>query len=344
MIKFEKRRLKTKLKNPLKNFAIDKQEIEFRKDPLTGRWTRVNINRVKRPHPGLGKDGWVERQAIKLSKAKCPFCSNNIKNSTAKFVGIKERFQKGESVLFSNIYPYSVYHGVAVLTAKKHFIDLNEMKPKLLFDTFVNCLDFLKTANRKNPKFKYPSINFNFMPPAAASIVHPHFQIILDDKPTWFSSSLLKNSLAYYKKFKRNFWLDLIKTEKRKKERFIGRTGSFSWLADFAPIKNNQVAGISEKVSTITSLKKNDIKGLANGLSKIFKGLWKKGIRSLTMSMFSGPIGKDISKHFLVNLKIVSRPSLVENYVSDIGFMELIHQESVIETLPEDVAKSLMFT
>jgi len=344
MIKFEKRRLTTKLKTPLKNFAIDKQEIELRKDPLTERWTRVNINRVKRPHPGLAKDGHVERQAVKLSKANCPFCSDKIEKSTAKFVGIKGRFQKGESVLFSNIYPYSAYHGVVVLSAKKHFIDLNEMTPKILSDTFVNCIDFLKAANRKNKRFKYPSINFNFMPPAAASILHPHFQIILDDKPTYYSNLLLKKSLSYYKKCKRNFWLDLINAEKRKKKRFIGKTGSFFWLTDFAPIKNNQVAGISEKASSITSLNKANIKDLSTGLSKIFKGLWKKGVRSLTMSMFSGPIDKDISKHFLVNLKMVSRPKLTENYVSDIGFMELIHQESVIETLPEHVAKSLSVT
>jgi len=342
MIKLEKRKVKTRLKSPLLNFAIDEQEIEFRKDPLTERWTRVNVNRTKRPH-SIKKDRTLDK-VIRLSKENCPFCFGQIETATSKFVNFKERLKVEESILFPNLYPYSKYHAVVVLSEKKHYISLDKMSTKLLFNSLVNCIEFFKTVNKKNSKFVYPSINFNYMPPGAASIFHPHFQVLIDDKPTFMANLLIKKSLEYYRKTKTNFWSDLIKLEKRKKERFIGRTKNFSWLSDFAPMKNNQVSGINRKKSSLTELDTKEIKDLARDLSSLFKKLWKIGVRSLTMSTFSGPVGKNISNYFLLNLKLLSRPILSEYYTSDIGFMELLQQESVVETLPEDVAKSLRFT
>lgn len=341
MIKLEKRKIKTKLKNPLLNFTIGEQEIEFRKDPLTERWSRINVNRTKRL-PSIKKDRILE-EVIRLSKGDCPFCSDQIEDSTSKFVEFKERLKVGDSILFPNLYPYSKYHAVLVLSVKKHYISLEEMSTKLLFDSLINCIEFFKTVNKKDSRFRYPSVNFNYMPPAAASIFHPHFQVLVDDKPTSMTNLLIKKSLEYYRKTKTNFWLDLMNLEKKNEERFMGRTGNFCWLSDFAPMKNNQVSGIHIKKSCLTDLDAKEIKDLAKGLSNLFKKLWEVGVRSLTMSTFSGPIGKNISNHFLLNLKLLSRPSLTEYYTSDIGFMELLHQESVVETLPEGVAKNLRF-
>jgi len=342
MIKLEKRKVKTKFKSPLLNFSIDEQEIEFRKDPLTERWTRVNINRTKRPY-SIKKDRTLDK-LIRLSKENCPFCSAQIESSTSKFVNLKERFKVGESVLFPNIYPYSKYHAVVVISEKKHYISLEKMSTKLLFDSLSNSIEFFKSVNKKDSKFVYPSINFNYMPPAAASIFHPHFQILVDDRPTFMTNSVIKKSLEYYRKTKTNFWFDLINLEKRKGERFIGCTKNFCWISDFAPMKNNEVSGIHLKKSSLTDLDTKEIKNLAKDLSNLFKKLWKIGVRSLTMSTFSGPMGKNISDYFLLNLKFLSRPILSEFYTADIGYMELLQQESVVETLPENVAKSLRFT
>ncbi|HKZ45321.1 MAG TPA: hypothetical protein VJ343_01305 [archaeon] len=340
MIKFEKRSLKTEIRNPLLNFAIDKQEIELRKDPLTGMFCRININRSKRVHPGLAEPDSV-KQVIEKSKPKCPFCSVNIFKVTPKFVGMKERFILGNSVIVPNLYPFGTFHGVAVLSPKHHYLKLDEISPKLLYESLENIIDFFKVANKKKPRFKYHSINFNYMPPAAASIIHPHFQIILDDKPTRMTDLLIKKSSEYFKRAKSNFWSDLVKTEKKKKERFIGETGNFSWLADFAPIRNNQVSGVCKGISNFSQMKTSQIRDLANGLSKIFKRLWDNKVRTLNLTIYSGPADKDISDYFLLNLKLISRPVLAQYYVSDIGFMEYMHQEPVVETLPENVAKSL---
>jgi len=342
MIQFEKRSLKTKIRNPLLNFAVDQQEIELRKDPLTEMACRLNINRSKRVHPGLAEVESI-KPLIEKSKQKCPFCPKNVFRITPKFVDIKDRFIHGNSVIVPNLYPFSVFHGVTVFSPKKHYLALNEISPKILFDSIENSIDFFKAANRKKPAFKYPSMNFNYMPPAAASIIHPHFQIILDGKPTFMTNLLVEKSLKYFKKTRTNFWLDLVKSEKKNRKRFIGETGSFSWIVDFAPIRNNQISGVCKGISNLSQMKTKQIRDLANGLSKLFKKLWANKVRSLNMVVFSASLDKSISDYFLLNLKITSRPVLAKYYVSDIGFMELMHQEPVIETLPEEVAKNLRF-
>ena len=340
-MQFEKRKVKVKIKSPLQNFCIVEQEIEFRKDPLIGKWSRINIHRTKRPIQKTNRE--IFQNLISESRKNCPFCEENLEKSVAKFVDFEEKMKFGESIIFPNLFPYGKYHAVVLFSAKKHFMKLEEFKPKLISDAIQNSLNFFKKANEKDPAFKFPSINFNFMPPSAASIFHPHLQILLDDRPTFFTQILMQKSLEYFKKNSSNYWFDLIEKEKKEKERFIGETGSFCWLADFSPIKNNQVSGIvEEKVSALTSFSRKNIKDLALGLSKILSRMGKIGVESFNMCIFSGPMDEDISDYFLVNLKMLSRPSL-SSTTTDIGFMELIQQESVVETLPEEVAEKLRF-
>lgn len=342
MICLEKRTIHTEIKNPLKNFEIDKQTIETRKDPLTGRVCRINVDRSKREKFKIEKDEFLE-EVVKKTKKNCYFCGENIKTKTPEFVEFG-RLRKGESILFPNLYPFSFKHAVVVISDRKHFIPLNKFKPKLLENAILNTINFFKKVYEKNKKVSYPSLNFNYLPPAGASILHPHFQVFLDEKPTSFTKLMIQKSLGYYKKKRKNFWEELIKTEKKLRERFIGETKFFAWIADFAPIRSNSVSGIIKgKISCITSMKKNEIKDLAFSLSLIFKKMWKIGIRSLNMSIFSSAINQDLSKHFRLNLKIIPRPSFKLGYTSDIGFSEIIHQEYVVDTLPEKTALMLKF-
>jgi len=340
MIRFEKKKLTIKLKDPFLGFKVHEQEIELRKDPLTGRTCRINVERSKRPHQ-IEKVRKGLEGLIRESKKKCPFCEDNILKSTPKFVDFKERFFKGESVLFPNLYPFGLFHATVVFTAKKHFLKLNEISQRLWFDSLRNAIDFLKLANERKRRFRYPNVSFNYLPPAGASIVHPHFQVVLDMKPTSFCDLILKKSLAYYKRFNSNFWRDLVREEKRKKERFIGKLGNLNWIANFAPIKSGQISGILDrKISSITALGKKELKGLAEGISGILKRVWVSGVRSMNLSILSGPIGENISDFFTLHVTIIPRPNLFP-YASDMGFMEILHQEPVIDVLPEDVAKSL---
>ena len=77
-------------------------------------------------------------------------------------------------------------------------------------------------------------------------------------------------------------------------------------------------------------------------INKALKALYKgRGVRSVNMALFLGPINEDISEYFRISIKIVSRPILVPNYTGDIGFMELLHTETIAEASPEIIAETV---
>jgi galactose-1-phosphate uridylyltransferase len=332
-IQFKKKILTARIRSPLKNFEVDEQKIEIREDPLTGEKTRVNVNRTKRFHAAT----FSLEQFVESSRKECPFCPENLDKSVSKFVSKKERIEANGITVFPNLYPYSSNHAILVMT-KEHYLPLNKFTPAILLLSFQAAQEFFKEFNAS----QYPSINFNYMPPAAASLVHPHMQLLIEDRPLNYLGLLLKKSKQFYSKNRKNYWLELIKEEKKLKERFIGETKHFVFLSKYAPRKNDNIQIIAKGISSLFEAKKEHLKDLSNGLSLIFKGLHEElNVNSLNFSSFSGT--KETKSFYRLNFEIVSRARLKEFYTSDIGFMEYMQNEPVAETLPEDTAKALYF-
>jgi len=325
-MRFWRKTVEIWIKDPSAGFLPRKRIVELRKDPLTGKLVRINIERARRPHEGL---------KVKIEKeGKCPFCPKNVEKMTPKFTGKKERYVQGNSILFPNLYPFGENHAIVVLT-KKHSVRLGDITEKDLFNAFQNCMKFFEDVCDGC----YPSINFNFLPPSGASILHPHFQIMAETRPTSFLREMIRKSKEYWKKTRSNFWKDIVEIEREKGERFISTINGFHWIADFAPLKNNQLSAIIDaNVSCFLELDRKWLRRLSRSLSTIFKCLDALGIMSVNMAIFSGL--KQMEDYFLLNLKIVARKGLGK-CISDMGFMEVLHGESVVETIPEDFARKL---
>ena len=88
-------------------------------------------------------------------------------------------------------------------------------------------------------------------------------------------------------------------------------------------------------------LNEDDIFGIADGISKVLRGFYDKGIRSVNMTINSAPLDENLGEFLYLNIRIVSRSLMVENYTTDQGFMEVLHNEPIISTIPEDVALGL---
>lgn len=331
-IQFKKKVLTARIRTPLKNFEVEEQKIEIREDPLTGERTRVNVNRTKRFHAAY----FDINDFIESSRKDCPFCPENLDRFVSKFFGKKERIEANGITVFPNLYPYSSNHAILVMT-KEHYLPLNKFTPDILFLSFQAAQEFFKEFNGK-----YPSINFNYMPPAAASLVHPHMQLLSEDRPLSYQEFLLKKSKQFYSRTKKNYWLELIKEEKRLKERFIGETEHFIFLAKYAPRKNDNILIVAKGISSLLEMGEKHTKDLAEALSLVFKSLQEKlNVNSLNLSSFSGT--KETKKFYRLNFEIVSRARLKPYYTTDIGFMEYMQKEPVAETLPEETAKLLYF-
>jgi len=339
-IKFEKFIQEAKLRSPLNGFRQTTQRIEVRKDPLTGRQCRINIERAKRPKQTRTKMAEFD-ELIDSSKAKCFFCPKNIEKTTPMFTeGLPNRIWVGKACLFPNLFPFGKYHAVGVFSGN-HRLGLNQFTPKLLEDCFKACLRYFGLIRAKHPEIRYWHINWNHMPPGAASIIHPHAQIFADSGPTPYLRELIERSKAYHDNNGGNYWSDLARAEKANKSRFIGKTGSVYWLASFAPQGNREVTAIFSDASSISGLKERGLREFCTGLSSVLKGYHAVGVQSFNMATFSGPCNEDLSDFYLLNAKLISRPDPAPFYTSDNGFMEKFHQEAVIETMPEALAGKL---
>lgn len=186
---------------------------------------------------------------------------------------------------------------------------------------------------------KYWILSWNHLPPAGASILHPHLQLVAAREPTRLLQEELQKSRSYYGRTGKIYWQELIRAEKDLGERYIGATGEFHWIASFAPIGNKEVMGLAEHASSLAEAE-HAVKDLCQGLHKILRGFSRAGVESFNMSSYSGPLHKK-ANYFRLHFRIIARPPVAEVYTNDRGFMEVMHGEAVIDTLPEIWAAEL---
>ena len=341
LLTLEKELIEAKLRSPRSHFAIDLQPIEYRRDPLTGMRSRINKRRAERMRQAAMRTDTVSRVAG-ARETDCAFCPENIERMTPRFPSqfIPEgRIRTGSAVLFPNLYPFSEYHSVSVFSGA-HSLPLGSFSANIIRDCIRACVDYLMRVRDFSPDVRHGSINWNYMPPAGASIVHPHLQVLADRSPMHLQEILIQRSEEYFRKHGSNYWRDLVETEEKLEERLVHRGDDITWLASFAPRANDEVMAVFRDCSSITQIDERGLAELSSGISAVLKGYSKLGVESLNMSVISGPLDSGLESYAL-NLRMNSRPRLQRYYTNDCGFMERILLESIIESNPEEVASRL---
>ncbi|MEA2069869.1 MAG: hypothetical protein U9O98_01115 [Asgard group archaeon] len=352
LVTFKKKIHYAEIKTPLENFKNIEQMIEYRIDPLTGHQSRVNALRAKRVKQAKKpSDDYYQNldEIIKKSRENCFFCPENVYKSTPKFpeeLGVGDRIEFGDSLLFPNLFAFAQYHAVGTI-GKDHFTSLKNFDKKTWYDVLKCSQEYFRAVQKNDEKARFPSINFNYLPPSASSIIHPHVQVIQDSKPTKYTQEIIAKSNEYYLKTaeksdsSRNYFLDLISSEKMLKERFISENDHFAWLTSFSPMGKNELLGISKINKTdITSFTKKELESFAREIVKGLQYLYHtREARSINFACCLGPISNDLSDHFRIHIRMVTRPLFIKNYTADVGFMELLHNEPIAEIKPETLAK-----
>lgn len=315
--------------------GVQTHTIEYRWDPLTGTVSRINLARTGRP-----------RQTALASAERpeggiCPFCPENLDRMTPVLppeLG-GGRITGDTAVLFPNLYPLARYHAVALFSTE-HSLELPEFTSRLIADNLGTALEFISRVFKHEPATRYPLYFWNHLPPSAASIIHPHSQILVEDRPTTYQRMLLKAAYQYFKRTGENYWEVLLREEKGRGERFIGELGRVAVLAVFAPQGNREVLFIPDSGSSLLDLDGTQIEDLASALSRTLQGYHRMGIDSFNVSAFSGPMGKPLP-YFRLHFKLISRPRFAPYYRNDTGPLEKFHYESDIEMTPETLCREL---
>lgn len=319
---------------------IIKDQIEYRFDPLTWEQCRINparAKRVKQAEKGVDLNG-----IISVSRERCVFCPEQIEVKTPKFPGYiaKEgRVKRGETIIFPNLNPFGENHAVGIITTE-HFCQVDEFTAEALRDNLLASRDYILAVYANNNAAKFPIYVWNYMPPSAGSIIHPHVQIMVETEPIPELERLLEKSSAYFAESGNNYWQDLIDQEKKLGERYICGNNTLSVIANFAPRGFNEIQFIFNEISSLSDLDEKLIDDFVSCLIKVLRGYKQIGVGAFNLATYSGAINERLDYYRLM-VKLISRPFPRGVYTNDTGPMERLYGVWVIDTLPEEVAKGM---
>jgi UDPglucose--hexose-1-phosphate uridylyltransferase len=341
-IDFVKHLQKSTFHNPLMNNDVDTQELEIRRDPLTGIQSVFNPRLEDKVAMFISScDMDLIEKMAKDSEPRCFLCGDRWQAMTPTYpadVVPTGRIQVGQAVLFPNIFPAGQIHAV-IRVGEKHYVPLDQFDPLRVAEAFEASL-MLAECLSKDKSVRCLTINGNYLGPAGASIAHPHFQVMGGDLPFSYLESIFALSEQYYKANGSCYWSDLVEVEKTKGERYIGATGPMEWVTAFSPQGTNEIVGVLTQRNHFLEMDKKDIKGLAAGMVKVLKGYADMGISTFNFAVYSGPLGQR-DESIRCFIRIISRQNVYENYRTDDYFLQKLLRNELILTTPEALARQL---
>ena len=319
-----------------------REQIEYRFDPLTNAQVRINPARARRIKQAAASVNELA-QLIKESRQTCPFCPERVEKDTPCFpkdISEEGRIRVGESLIFPNLNPFGECHAVGILS-KEHYLNLDQFSPEMIENNLLAASHYILSTHAQNSEARYPVYMWNYMPPSAGSIIHPHVQILLEREPAPQLSKLIERSLDYYEKEGRNYWADLVEEEKRLGERFIIGDNILSVIASFAPCGFNEVCFIFGGISSLTQLDERRMETFSVYLSKVLQAYRNMGVGSFNLATLSGAVDQNQAQFYWMSAKLISRPYPRGIYTNDSGPMERMQGVWVVDTLPEELTKQI---
>lgn len=333
-IYFKSIRGASRIMNPMKKFSLDEIPFEIRFDPLTGETGRVFDLPFKSDKTDLTE---TVRRSTEIF---CPFCPETLDRSTPLFPEdlIPEgRIRMGEATLIPNLIPFDKYAGVSILSSR-HYVPMEDLTAHTLRDAFLASLSFIRSVARHDSLARYFSINWNYMPPAGSSMVHPHLQPNAGEVPTNELRLQMEGARRYAEEKGRSFWHDLVETEKEMGTRYIGAIESTRWVMSFVPLGFlPDVWCIFPDHASLADIGEDEIMPFLNGLESVLRYFRDQNLFSFNVSVFS--VRGDDS--FRINARICPRlyPRAIGN--NDMAYFQALHKEPFCVRLPESVCQEL---
>ena len=336
-MKFEAIIKETVLSDPKKDGAERRISSEIRIDPLTGRTARIcHFMKLQWEKPDF-------EALIAGTEAWCPFCASKVLEVTPCFPQdlIPEgRLQKNDMVIFPNMAPYDSLGAVATFGAR-HYIPLTAFEPAQMASAFGFALDFFRRIEATgHPESVYHLINWNYMPPAGSTLIHPHLQVFCSSSAPNLMRQELEASKRYLDSHGSNFWDDLVSAEKKSGDRYLGKIGRTHWMTAFAPMGvAGDVLAVVEDARSTLELSDQDLLDVAAGLAKVMAEYDRMGIYSFNMNFFTGAKTDDHSRfHLLFSPRTFFSQKLG---TPDIGALRNLFNETLCMAYPEEINQLL---
>jgi galactose-1-phosphate uridylyltransferase len=278
MLSFEKETVQARLRLPDGRMAVE--PIEVRRNPITGRTCRITFSRAEEREPGAAT--LPDPPPFAGDRSRCPFCQGALAAQTPRLVPElwpDGRMQQNRSVLFPNLFPYGGYSAVSLFD-DRHFVEIGKASPDSYADCFLNCRNYLLRVLENDPASIYMAITQNHLPSAGGSLLHPHLQLQADRVASNHHRFLKGRAKNYLAETGTRLFSAYLRHERKDGSRTIGRSGSWEWLAAFAPEGFFEIWGILPEVTSIRQVDDEDWAALARGVirtQKFYRSLNRNG-------------------------------------------------------------------
>ncbi|HOX35282.1 MAG TPA: galactose-1-phosphate uridylyltransferase [Methanoregulaceae archaeon] len=287
--------------------------IEDRRERYTGLRCRISPDRSKRH---------INRNLILPPVFQdCPFCPENVEVVTPVFPDYT-RYFRGESITFPNLFPFGEWHTVTVITRSHQVLKFSHSQ---IADALSAQAEILQRFDG------FASINWNYLPSAGASLVHPHMQALSDRRPSPLVERYFRAGARYFRKTGTSYW-EAVREQERDSDRFLFGEEIF-WHAHAVPVGEREVRGILP-ITAVDELECFTDR-LAEDILTIMSLYRKLGTHAFNMSIFFEKNRKN--RNFSAFCSLISRINPNPDSMSDTAFMERLHQQPIILTLPEDL-------
>jgi galactose-1-phosphate uridylyltransferase len=330
------------LRNPFNGFAVEEHRVEVRRDPILGD-TSV-LNRYQQNKTGFSgvNDREFIAQLVERSAETCIFCGERLGARTARYPDDLipgGRLTRGEATLLPNLFALGAYHPLVVL-ARAHFLELAGFTPALLADGLGVAREFLNLVHRRDPAAVFTAVGANYLPPAGASLIHPHLQLLVTPVAYTHHERLLQACRRHHEQYGTSCLDDLAREERRLGQRFVAHLGGWDWMTAFAPQGSNEIFAVHESAQDFAALPDECVQALAAGIAKVLGFYGGLGLLSFNYALFSVRQGTP-AEGFRCFLRIVNRQNLSPAYRNDDYFLQKLLQADVIVTPPEELAQLL---
>ncbi|WP_022667107.1 hypothetical protein [Desulfospira joergensenii] len=335
MIEFKKAEIEAEFSDP--SGKPVQRIIEVRTDPVTLKKSRIT------PHRSLEKERGTDRlyspPESDLIEEKCPFCPGNRDSMVPRLkpeISRSGHLVYNRSVLFPNLFPYTEWSAVSLFD-DTHHVEVGTAEPDSYGDCFINCSRYLERVIHTDPRAHYMSITQNHLPGAGGSLVHPHLQVHATRECSNLHGLIRNRAREYEAEYGNSIFSDLISAEKAAGERYIGATGSWEWIAAFAPSGFYEIWGISpDNGSLLIPQEKKVWQDLARGVIKVQQFYKSLNRNSYNLALISV---EDATSFPSLRVSLTARSSYAPWVRSDFTGFEISSGEMATFTRPESVAE-----
>ena len=332
-LRFESTTVQARLRTP-QDREVD-LPIEIRTNPVTGRTCRIALSRSREREPGT--ESLPQPPPDAFETQRCPFCPPQLQTLTPKLrsdLFARDRLTLESSTLFPNLYPYGAFSAVSLFD-ETHFVEIGQASLQSYTASLKNCLVYLTQVHNADPGIRHMAITQNHLPSAGGSLVHPHLQVNADEIPSNHQRTLIQRAGSWHEGRGSLLFSEFLDLEKSHGSRFIGKTGSWEWLAAFAPEGFFEIWGLLPGETSLFEPEPGVWEDLARGIlnvQRFYRSLNRNGY-NLGLLSFEDP-----SSCLELRTVIMARSNYAPWVRNDHTGFEVMLGDMTTFSLPEDTA------